>query len=87
MNRPWPITILMNILLITIDPSSAEGRRYRWRPTLEHQTEPPKVQMRSRTKEKVSKEGKIRGNFHPTMDGDTDGEPHWSTGLRPPRSK
>ena len=36
----------------------------------------PKVQTRSRRKEKVSKEGKIRGNLHPTMDGDTDGDPH-----------
>ena len=47
----------------------------------------PKVQTRSRRKENVSKEGKIRGNLHPTMDGDTDGDPHWSTGLNPPKSK
>ena len=31
----------------------------------------------------MSKEGKTRGNLHPTMDGDTDGDPHWSTGLSP----
>ena len=27
LNWPWPITILMNILLITIDPSSGNGWR------------------------------------------------------------
>ena len=27
LNRPWPITILMNILLITIEPSSGDGWR------------------------------------------------------------
>ena len=47
----------------------------------------PLVQTRSRRKENVSKEGKTRGNLHPTMDGDTDGDPHWSTGLSPQRSK
>ena len=31
----------------------------------------------------MSKEGKIRGNLHPMMDGDRDGDPHWSTGLSP----
>ena len=31
----------------------------------------------------MSKEGKTRGNLHPTMDGDTDGDPHRSTGLSP----
>ena len=56
LNRPWPITILMNILLITIDPSSDDGWRYRRRPTLEHRTEPPKVQMRSRRRKKMKKE-------------------------------
>ena len=33
----------------------------------------------------MSKEGKTRGNLHQTMDGDTDGDPHWSTGLIPPK--
>ena len=56
LNRPWPITILMNILLITVDPSSGDGWRYRRRPTLEHRTEPPKVQMRSRRTKKMKKE-------------------------------
>ena len=56
LNRPWPITILMNILLITIDPSSGEGWRYRRRPTLEHRTEPPKVQMRSRRRKNMKNE-------------------------------
>ena len=37
-------------------PSSDDGWRYRWRPTLEHQTEPPKVQMRSRRRKKMKKE-------------------------------
>ena len=37
--------------------------------------------MRSRGREIVSKESKIRGDLHPTMDGDRDGDPHWSTGL------
>ena len=41
--------------------------------------------MRGRRKENVSKEGKTRGNLHPKMDGDTDGDPHWSTGLSPPK--
>ena len=31
----------------------------------------------------MSKEGNTRGNLHPTMDGDRDGDPHWSTGLSP----
>ena len=31
----------------------------------------------------MSKEGRIRGNPHPTMDGDRDGDPHWSIGLSP----
>ena len=31
----------------------------------------------------MSKEGRIRGNLHSTMDGDRDRDPHWSTGLRP----
>ena len=39
--------------------------------------------MRSRRREHVSKEGRIRGNFHPMMDGDRDIDPHWSTGLSP----
>ena len=30
------------------------------------------VQMRSRRRENVNKEGRIRGNLHPTMDGDRD---------------
>ena len=33
----------------------------------------------------MSKEGKSREILHPTMDGDTDGDPHWSTGLSPPK--
>ena len=38
------------------EPSSYDGWRYRWRPTLEHRTEPPKVQMRSRRRKKMKKE-------------------------------
>ena len=41
----------------------------------------PLVQMRSRRKENVSKEGKTRGNLHPRMDGDRDRDPHLSTGI------
>ena len=37
--------------------------------------------MRSRWRENVSKEGRTRGDNHPTMDGDRDGDAHWSTGL------
>ena len=37
-------------------PSSDDGWRYRRRPTLEHRTEPPKVQMRSRRRKKMKKE-------------------------------
>lgn len=33
--------------------------------------------MRSRRKEKVNKEDKTREILHPTMDDDTDGDPHW----------
>ena len=43
----------------------------------------PLVQMRSRRRENVSKEVRIRENLHRTMDGDRDGGPHWSTGLSP----
>ena len=56
LNQPWPITILMNILFITIEPSSGDGWRYRWRPTLDHRTEPRKVQMRSRRRKNMKKE-------------------------------
>ena len=38
------------------EPSSDDGRRYRRRPTLEHWTEPPKVQMRSRRRKNLKKE-------------------------------
>ena len=38
------------------EPSSYDGWRYRRRPTLEHWTEPPKVQMRSRRRKKMKKE-------------------------------
>ncbi|KAK7835973.1 hypothetical protein U0070_004064 [Myodes glareolus] len=41
------------------------------------------VQMRSRWRKNVSKEGRIGRNLHPKMDGDGDGDPHWSTGLSP----
>ena len=43
--------------------------------------------MRGRRKENVSKEGKGRGNLHPTLDGDTDGDPYWNTELNTPQSK
>ena len=72
LNRPWPITILMKILLITLDPSSEDGWRYRRRPTLEHRTEPPMVQMRSRRrKNKQKKKTQDReGCDHPLIQGD-----------------
>ena len=38
------------------EASSDDGWRYRRRPTLEHQTEPPKVQMRNRRRKKMKKE-------------------------------
>ena len=38
------------------EPSSDDGWRYKQRLTLEHRTEPHKVQMRSRRREKMSKE-------------------------------
>ena len=31
----------------------------------------------------MCKIGRTRGNLHPMMDGDRDGDPHWSTGLSP----
>ena len=37
--------------------------------------------MKSRRRENVSKEVRIRGNLHPTMDGDRDRDTHWNTGL------
>ena len=39
--------------------------------------------MRSRWRENVSKKGRTRGNLHMRIDGDRDGDPHWSTGLSP----
>ena len=39
--------------------------------------------MRSRRRKNVSKKGRTRGNLHPMMDGDRDGDPHWNTGLNP----
>ena len=41
----------------------------------------PEVQMRSRRRENVSKEGRIRGSLHQMMNGDLDRDPHWNTGL------
>ncbi|KAK7821691.1 hypothetical protein U0070_003732 [Myodes glareolus] len=38
------------------EPSSDDGWRYRRRPTLEHRTEPPKVQMRSRRRKNMKNE-------------------------------
>ena len=67
LNRPWPVTILMNILLITIDPSSGVGWRYRWRPALEHRTEPPKIQTRSKRRKKMTKD--CEGYYHPLIQG------------------
>ena len=34
--------------------------------------------MRSRRRENVSNKGRNRGNLHLTIDGDRDGDPHWS---------
>ena len=39
--------------------------------------------MRSRGREIVNKESKVRGGLHLTMDGDRDGDPHRRTGLSP----
>ena len=39
--------------------------------------------MRSRRRENMSKKGRTRGNLHLTIDGDRDGDPHWSNGLSP----
>ncbi|KAK7806587.1 hypothetical protein U0070_017192 [Myodes glareolus] len=38
------------------EPSSSDGWRCRRRPTLEHRTEPPKVQRRSRRRKNMKKE-------------------------------
>ena len=38
------------------EPLSDNGWRYRQRTTLEHRTEPPRVQMRSRRRENMKKE-------------------------------
>ena len=46
------------------EPSSDDGWRYRRRPTLEHRTEPPMVQMRSRRRKNIKKEIRTaRGAF------------------------
>ena len=46
------------------EPSSDDGWRYRRRPTLEHWTEPPKVQMRSRRRKNMNKKGRtVRSAF------------------------
>ena len=39
--------------------------------------------MRSRRRENVSKKGRTKGNPHLMIDGDRDGDPHWSTRLSP----
>ena len=70
LNQPWPITILMKILLITIDPSSDDGWRYRWRPTLEHRTEPAMVQMRGRRRKSMKETQDREGCDHPLIQGD-----------------
>ena len=72
LNRPWPITILMKILLITIDPSSDDGWQYRRKPTLEHRTEHPMVQMRSRRRKNMKKKKTQdrEGCDHPQIQGD-----------------
>ncbi|KAK7801101.1 hypothetical protein U0070_022764, partial [Myodes glareolus] len=51
----------------TLNPSSGDGWRYRRRPTLEHRTEPPKVQMRSRRTKKMTKN--CEGCYHPLIQG------------------
>ena len=38
------------------EPSSIDGWRYRWRPTLEHWTEHTKVQMRTRRRKNMKNE-------------------------------
>ena len=49
------------------EPSSDDGWRYRRRLTLEHRTEPPKVQMRSRRTKKMTKD--CEGYYHPLIQG------------------
>ena len=43
----------------------------------------PWVRMGSRWRESADKEGRFGGNLRPTMDGDRDRDPLWSTGLSP----
>ena len=46
------------------EPSSVDRWRYRVRPTLEHWTEPPKVQMSSRRRENMNRKGRtVRSAF------------------------
>ena len=49
------------------EASFDEVWRYRRRPTLEHWTEPPKVQMRSRRMKKMTKD--CEGCYHPLIQG------------------
>ena len=49
------------------EPSSDDGWRYRQRPTLEHRTEPPKDQMRSRRTKKMTKD--CEGCYHSLIQG------------------
>ena len=54
------------------EPSSDDGWRYRRRPTLEHRTEPPKIQMRSRRRKKMTKD--CEGCYHPLIQGNGSNE-------------
>ena len=59
------------------ETSSDDGWRYRWRPTLEHWTESPKVQMRSRRRKNMKKEKRNQdreGCDHPLIQGDGSNE-------------
>ncbi|KAK7806398.1 hypothetical protein U0070_014712 [Myodes glareolus] len=48
--------ILFNVTQLSSDPASDEGWRYSRKPTLQHGTEPPEVQMRSRRRKNMKNE-------------------------------
>ena len=64
------MTILMYILLITIDPSSGEGRLCSRRPTLEQRIEPPRGPEGERKEEEHERRNQYcEGCYHPLIQG------------------
>ncbi|KAK7801114.1 hypothetical protein U0070_002781, partial [Myodes glareolus] len=67
LDQPEETLANVNVMVVSEDPSSGDGWRYRRRPTLEHWTEPPEVQMRSKRMKKMTKD--CEGCYHPLIQG------------------